>query len=274
MGQSGTAKGEPKPLHSTVNISCAIHSCHGDVITTYIANTICVLVIILQFILSIYICSRAKMRVSTMHLQQLTIFTTVLTGGGIGTMYYLQQKTFCESDYHRLALQKLEACPAAMESLGAPPLKVHNIHLTDRDNRVDHHTAQLKIPVTGSKTGGYLYTSSIRDPNTNRWSLKQAVLKLREGQILNLLTASPPTQTHETEQTEVLDTGWHWPNHLKVTSIIFALLDHVMIMANGRSFDIELFLNVRMFCVINLFLMPEELPLHHTLLGHSNHPSE
>ncbi|XP_044074649.1 cytochrome c oxidase assembly factor 1 homolog isoform X2 [Siniperca chuatsi] len=153
----------------------------------------------------------AKMRVSTSQLQQLTIFTTVLTGGGIGTMYYLQQKKFSESDYHRLALQKLEACPVAMESLGAPPLKVHNIHLTDRNNCIDQHTAQIKIPVTGSKIGGYLYSSSIRDPNTNRWSLKQAVLKLREGQTIDLLNPPPPAaaQIQATEHTKGLDTG-HW----------------------------------------------------------------
>lgn len=151
----------------------------------------------------------AKMRVSTNQLQQLSIFTTMLTGAGIGTMYYLQQKKFVESDYHRLALQKLEACPVAMERLGAPPLKIHNIHLTDRNNRVDQRTAQIKIPVTGSETGGYLYTSSIRDPDTNRWSLKQAVLQLREGQIIDLLNP-PPAQTQETEYTEGLDTDrWH-----------------------------------------------------------------
>ncbi|XP_068427244.1 cytochrome c oxidase assembly factor 1 homolog isoform X2 [Clinocottus analis] len=118
------------------------------------------------------------MRVSTSKLQQLTIFTTVLTGGGIETMYYLLQKRFVESDYHRLALQKLEACPVAMESLGAPPLKVHNIHLTDRNNRIDQHTAQIKIPVTGSETGGYLYTSSIQDPYTNRLNIKTINTKL------------------------------------------------------------------------------------------------
>ncbi|XP_053186232.1 cytochrome c oxidase assembly factor 1 homolog [Scomber japonicus] len=140
------------------------------------------------------------MRVSTSKLQQLTIFTTVLTGGGIGTMYYLLQKNFTESDYHRLALQKLEACPAAMESLGAPPLKIHNIHLTDRNNRVDPHSAWIKIPVTGSKTGGYLYTSSIRDANTNRWSLKQAVLMLKEGQTIDLLNPPPPAVTEHTEE--------------------------------------------------------------------------
>ncbi|XP_075935193.1 cytochrome c oxidase assembly factor 1 homolog isoform X1 [Anarhichas minor] len=183
------------------------------------------------------------MRVSTSQLQQLTIFTTVLTGAGIGTMYYLLQKKFVESDYHRLALQKLEACPVAMESLGAPPLKVHNIHVTDTNNRIDQHTAQgchrekatsasgrgggrnkersctsccspwrlldiaaIKIPVTGSQTGGYLYTSSIQDPDTNRWNLKQAILKLREGQTIDLLNPPPAS----TELTEGLDSGrWH-----------------------------------------------------------------
>ncbi|XP_049455433.1 cytochrome c oxidase assembly factor 1 homolog isoform X2 [Epinephelus fuscoguttatus] len=149
------------------------------------------------------------MRVSTSQLQQLTIFTTVLTGAGIGTMYYLMQKKFVESDYHRLALQKLEACSVAMESLGAPPLKVHNIHLTDRNNRIDQRTAQIKIPVTGSLTGGYLYTSSVRDTDTNRWSLKQAVLKLKEGQIIDLLNPPPPAAAQTQDTVEGLDTG-HW----------------------------------------------------------------
>ncbi|XP_028283624.1 cytochrome c oxidase assembly factor 1 homolog [Parambassis ranga] len=133
------------------------------------------------------------MRVSTNKLQQLTIFTTVLTGGGVTTMYCLMQKKFAASDYHVLALQRLEACPVAMERLGAPPLKVHNIHLTDRHNQIHQHTAQIKIPVTGSKTGGYLYTSSLRDPDTNRWTLKQAVLMLREGQTIDLLNPPPDT---------------------------------------------------------------------------------
>lgn len=149
------------------------------------------------------------MRVSTSQLQRLTIFTTVLTGAGISTMYYLMQKKFVESDYHRLALQKLEACPVAMESLGAPPLKVHNIHLTDRNNRIDQHTAQIKIPVTGSLTGGYLYTSSIRDAETNRWSLKLAVLKLKEGHIIDLLNSPPPAAAQTQDTVEGLDTG-HW----------------------------------------------------------------
>ncbi|TNN33888.1 Cytochrome c oxidase assembly factor 1 [Liparis tanakae] len=132
------------------------------------------------------------------------------------------KERFAESDYHRLALQKLEACPVAMETLGAPPLKVHNIHLTDRNNRVDRRTAQgagvwvpgltidlefqIKIPVTGSETGGYLYAASVQDPDTNRWSLQQAVLKLREGRTIDLLSPPPPAPGTPEE----LDTGgWH-----------------------------------------------------------------
>lgn len=113
---------------------------------------------------------------------------------------------FANADYYKLALQKLEACPVAMERLGSPPLKVHNVHLSDRYNRVDQHSAQvpwqqnglawltmcisrgdgasagfpamhwqqwcvlqIKIPVSGSKSGGYLYTCSVRDPKANVW---------------------------------------------------------------------------------------------------------
>ncbi|KAK0155395.1 Cytochrome c oxidase assembly factor 1 [Merluccius polli] len=145
------------------------------------------------------------MRVSTTKLQQLTIFTTVLTGGGIGTMYYLMQKNFAKSEYHRLALARLEMSPAAMEGLGAPPLKVHNIHLFDRDNRIDQHIAKVKIPVTGSKTGGYLYTISTKNPATNGWQLKLATLQLREGQTFNLLNTPDQPSVPALGQTETPD---------------------------------------------------------------------
>ncbi|KAJ0059281.1 hypothetical protein NL108_012698 [Boleophthalmus pectinirostris] len=144
------------------------------------------------------------MRISTKKLQELAIFTTVVTGGGVGVMYYLMQKKFAASEYHQLAVQKLEACSVAMESLGAPPLKVYNLRLTDKQNYIDQHWAQIKIPVKGSKTGGYLYTSSHRDERENRWRLKQAVLKLREGDTIDLLNP-PRTETVTTQ--EVLDTG-------------------------------------------------------------------
>ncbi|XP_028328950.1 cytochrome c oxidase assembly factor 1 homolog isoform X2 [Gouania willdenowi] len=141
------------------------------------------------------------MRVSTDQLQKLTIFTTMLTGAGVMTMYFLMQKKFAQAEYHRLALQELEGCQNAMKVLGAPPLKVHNIHLTDRNNRIDQHVARLKIPVTGERTGGYLYTTAFRDSDTNRWNLHQAILKLREGQIIDLLK-SPPGSAQTSEEGE------------------------------------------------------------------------
>ncbi|KAG9273760.1 cytochrome c oxidase assembly factor 1 homolog isoform X1 [Astyanax mexicanus] len=123
---------------------------------------------------------------STSLLQQMTIFVTVMTGGGCGMMYYLMQKNFAKSEYYRLAIEQLNENSTAMASLGAPPLKIHNIHLTDRHNRVDHTQAQLKIPVTGQKTGGYLYTTSTRDSVMNSWCLQRVALQLRTGEIVDI----------------------------------------------------------------------------------------
>uniref|UniRef100_A0A8C6WFQ7 Ribosomal protein L37 n=1 Tax=Neogobius melanostomus TaxID=47308 RepID=A0A8C6WFQ7_9GOBI len=132
----------------------------------------------------------ATYRSKSILLQELAIFTTVLTGAGVGTMYYLMQKRFAASEYHQLAVQKLEACSVAMESLGAPPLKVYNIHLTDRQNYINQHWAQIKIPVKGSKTGGYLYTSSRRDPTENRFRLLSTSLLTKKEDSMFLFLIS------------------------------------------------------------------------------------
>lgn len=131
----------------------------------------------------------AVMPVSVKSLQQMAIFVTVFTGGGCSMMYYLMQKNFARSEYYRLALECLTDHPVAMERLGAPPLKAHNIRLTDRHNHIDHTRAQIKIPVTGSKTGGYLYTSSSKNNPSNRWQLQEAVLQLRDGRRIDVLAS-------------------------------------------------------------------------------------
>ncbi|XP_028988624.1 cytochrome c oxidase assembly factor 1 homolog [Betta splendens] len=148
---------------------------------------------------------------TTRHLQKLAVFTTLLTGAGVGTMYYLMQKNLTQPDCHRLALQKLKECPVAMETLGAPPLKVSRIRLTDRRLFIDQYTEQMMIPVRGSKARGFLCTFSVRDPITNRWSLRQAVLELWEGQTVDLFqTPEPAPAQIQTEDFQELDPG-HWP---------------------------------------------------------------
>lgn len=54
-------------------------------------------------------------------------------------------ENFAKSEYYRLALEELNNNSTAMASLGAPPLKIHNIHLSDRHNRMDHNSAQVSI---------------------------------------------------------------------------------------------------------------------------------
>ncbi len=64
-----------------------------------------------------------------------------------GTQYLVLflSENFAKSEHYRLALEQLDNNSTAMASLGAPPLKIHNIHLTDRHNRIDHSSAQVSI---------------------------------------------------------------------------------------------------------------------------------
>lgn len=115
-------------------------------------------------------------------------------------MYYLMQKNFARSEYYHRALEQLRDNHTAMESLGAPPLQVHNVRLTDRHNRVDKTSAKIKIPVSGTKSAGYLYTYSIRDTIMNRWCLQEVVLQLRDGQRIEVY--EPSVDDDEVKQEE------------------------------------------------------------------------
>uniref|UniRef100_A0A8D3BC63 Uncharacterized protein n=1 Tax=Scophthalmus maximus TaxID=52904 RepID=A0A8D3BC63_SCOMX len=108
------------------------------------------------------------MRITNRHLKKFAVVVTLVYGAEFGALYYVLQKEYTESGCKRRALQKLEACTAAVESLGGPPLKVYSLNLIDKYNRLHQDTAQVKIPVAGSKTNGYLYTSAVKDPYKNR----------------------------------------------------------------------------------------------------------
>ncbi|XP_066440865.1 cytochrome c oxidase assembly factor 1 homolog [Eleutherodactylus coqui] len=115
------------------------------------------------------------------NLKELAIFLGIFSGGGCTLMYFLIQKSFSQRDYYLRALQKLESQSDVLEMLGAPPLKVHNLRLLDKYNRVDKTTAQIKIPVSGATRGGYLYSKAVKDQVHQRWNLQEVMLKLNNG---------------------------------------------------------------------------------------------
>ncbi|XP_062900107.1 cytochrome c oxidase assembly factor 1 homolog [Mobula hypostoma] len=130
------------------------------------------------------------MPVSTYALQQMAIYLGIVSGGGCAVMYYLMQQNFAKSEYYKLAIEELKKSDVALDALGAPPLQIRNIKLTDRNNRVDGISARIKIPVSGNKSAGYLHTYCIRDTVEKRWFLQEATLQLLDGQQLSVYSVN------------------------------------------------------------------------------------
>ncbi|KAG8572601.1 hypothetical protein GDO81_012100 [Engystomops pustulosus] len=137
------------------------------------------------------------MPVPLKNLQQLALYFGVVSGGGCAMMYYLIQKSFAQKEYYLDALEKLESQSNVLEMLGAPPLKVHNLRLTDRYNRVDKTTAQIKIPVSGSTMGGHLYSTAVKDQFSRRWNLQDVLLKLNNGEDVSIYHSDDSTTEGE-----------------------------------------------------------------------------
>ncbi|XP_058301405.1 cytochrome c oxidase assembly factor 1 homolog isoform X3 [Hylobates moloch] len=111
------------------------------------------------------------------------LFHSVLYAGGFAIVYYLIQKFHSRALYYKLAVEQLQSHPEAQEALGTP-LNIHYLKLIDRENFVDIADAQLKIPVSGSKSEGLLYVHSSRSGPFQRYPGKVTAEGEREEDLL------------------------------------------------------------------------------------------
>uniref|UniRef100_A0A674GWZ5 Cytochrome c oxidase assembly factor 1 n=1 Tax=Taeniopygia guttata TaxID=59729 RepID=A0A674GWZ5_TAEGU len=121
------------------------------------------------------------MPASLKKLQQMAIFMGLFSGGGCIVMYNLMQKSFARTQYYQQALEQLNSNPEALEALGAPPLKVHNIHLTDGSNRVDTERARLVPSGCHLETAGWSEYSHLPLSSGKHWCARR--LKIRDSCI-------------------------------------------------------------------------------------------
>ncbi|CAI9593156.1 unnamed protein product, partial [Staurois parvus] len=122
-----------------------------------------------------------------------TLFTVMCPVGSLG-MYYLLLQSFRKKNFFTEAIEKLESQPSALEILGAPPLKVHNLKLLDEHNRVAVSSARIRIPVSGSLSAGHLCSSAVRDQSNERWNLLDVVLELENGQSIPIYHSGIPAE--------------------------------------------------------------------------------
>ncbi|XP_010609147.1 cytochrome c oxidase assembly factor 1 homolog isoform X2 [Fukomys damarensis] len=117
------------------------------------------------------------------------LYSGVLCAGIGPLLYYFIQKGLSRTEYYQMALEQLHSHTKALEALGSP-LTVHRLPMLSQDHSVDINSAQLKIPVSGPKAKGHLYTRSSRGAPFQRWHLQEVILKLQDGQQIPVFRRS------------------------------------------------------------------------------------
>ncbi|XP_020614941.1 uncharacterized protein LOC110053094 isoform X2 [Orbicella faveolata] len=98
---------------------------------------------------------------------------------GAAFFHHRIQVKIASQDYYKKSVQALKNHQLATETIGKP-LRIPYINLARKDIKIDHKTAQIVIPVRGSKTKGNLFSFATRTEDKG-WSLERVELDVDHG---------------------------------------------------------------------------------------------
>ncbi|NXE06416.1 COA1 factor, partial [Lophotis ruficrista] len=116
------------------------------------------------------------MPASLRKLQQMAVFMGLFSGGGCIVMYNLMQtvQSGGATRWLLLALLQYRWQPSGL----SPRYQTANWAV----ERTPSAAECIKLPVSGTKSAGYLYINSEMDHSRQCWCLQDVTLKLRDGQ--------------------------------------------------------------------------------------------
>lgn len=159
-------------------------------------------------------------------------------------------ENFAKSEHYRLALEQLNRNSSAMASLGAPPLKIHNIHLSDRHNRIDHSSAQVSI--TNKHSSMYMrntgFTTGQKYINHHIY-INFSWRSRLPGQRLEVISTQLPPETQSWTGTMI--STFSINKHIFVTYIIYIII--ILTSFVNRWHLRQVFLKLREGEIIEIF---------------------
>ncbi|XP_068752168.1 cytochrome c oxidase assembly factor 1 homolog [Montipora capricornis] len=109
-------------------------------------------------------------------LKKIAICGAAISCLGAAFFHHRIQANIASQDYYKKSVEALRGHRLASDTIGKP-IRIPYLNLARNDIRVNHRTAQVVIPVRGSKASGNLYSFATRKKEEG-WVLERVELEV------------------------------------------------------------------------------------------------